>query len=92
VQALKTRFLYTQTDRESVDEYARYFKSLWDMVEAFGRSLGIHKGLVKGLLALPGRVRDPSNITKDERTKAKEWTQLKQHCLSAELTSKGMGG
>ena len=36
VQALKTLFLYTQTEKESVDEYARNFKSLWDTVEAFG--------------------------------------------------------
>jgi hypothetical protein len=54
VQALKTLFLYTQTDRESVDEYAHNFKSLWDTVKAFGGSPGIHKGLVKGLLTSPG--------------------------------------
>jgi hypothetical protein len=42
VQALKTLFLYTQTEKESVDEYARNFKSLWDTVEAFGGSPGIH--------------------------------------------------
>ncbi len=72
VQALKTLFLYTQTDRESINEYARNSKSLWDMVEAFGGLPGIHKGLEKGLLALPGPVRDPSNITKEEQAKAKE--------------------
>ena len=54
VQALKTLFLYTQTEKESVDEYARNFKSLWDTVEAFGGSPGIHQGLVKGLLTSPG--------------------------------------
>ena len=36
VQVLKTLFLYTQTEKESVDKYARNFKSLWDTVEAFG--------------------------------------------------------
>jgi hypothetical protein len=72
VQALKTLFLYTQTDRESINEYTCNFKSLWDMVEALGGLPGIHKGLVTGLLALPGQVRDPSNITGDERTEAKE--------------------
>ncbi len=41
-------------------------------MEAFGGSLGIHKKLVKGLLVLPGQVRDPSNITMDEQAKAKE--------------------
>ncbi len=54
VQALKTLFLYTQTEKECVDEYARNFKSFWDTVEAFSGSPGIHQGLVKGLLALPG--------------------------------------
>ena len=38
VQALETLFLYTQMEKDSVDEYARNFKSLWDMVEAFGGS------------------------------------------------------
>jgi hypothetical protein len=54
VQALKTLFLYTETEKERVDEYTCNFKSLWDTVEAFGRSPGIHKGHVKGLLASPG--------------------------------------
>ena len=72
VQALKTLFLYTQTEKESVDEYARNFKSLWDTVEAFGGSPGIHQGLVKGLLATPGRVRDLRNITQAEGTAAEE--------------------
>jgi hypothetical protein len=66
VQALKTLFLYTQTEKESVDEYTRNFKSLWDTLEAFGGSPGIYQGLVKGLLALPDQVRNPSNITNAE--------------------------
>ncbi len=63
VQVLKTLFLYTQTEKESLDEYACNFKSLWDTLEAFGGSPGIQQGLVKGLLASPGRVRNPNNIT-----------------------------
>ena len=35
VQSLKTLFLYTQSEKDSVEEYARNFCSLWDMVEAF---------------------------------------------------------
>ncbi len=50
VQALKTLFLYMQTDGETVEEYGRNFKSFWDMVEAFGGSPGVHKGLVAGIL------------------------------------------
>ena len=42
VQSLKTLFLYTQSEKETVEEYARNFKSLWDMVEAFGGLPGIH--------------------------------------------------
>jgi hypothetical protein len=54
VQALKMLFLYTQADKESVNEYACNFKSLWDTVKAFGGSPGIHKGLVKEILVLLG--------------------------------------
>ncbi len=48
VQALKTLFLYTQAEKESVKEYCCNFKSLWDMVEAFGGSPELHRGLVDG--------------------------------------------
>jgi hypothetical protein len=54
VQVLKTLFLYAQTEKESIDKYTHNFKSLWDTVEAFGGSPGIHQRLVKGLIALPG--------------------------------------
>ena len=50
VQALKTLFLYTQTNKETVEEYTQNFKSLWDTVEAFGGSPGLQQGLVEGLL------------------------------------------
>ena len=36
VQALKMLFLFTQGEKDTVDEYRRNFQSLWDMVEAFG--------------------------------------------------------
>ncbi len=65
-------FLYTQTDKETVEEYTRNFKSLWDTVEAFGGSPGLQKGLVEGLLRAPGRVRDPNNISDDKRHEAEE--------------------
>ena len=39
VQALKALFLYAQGEKESVEEYGRNFRSLWDTVEAFGGSL-----------------------------------------------------
>ncbi len=51
VQALKTLFLYTQEEKDTVEEFGRNFRSLWEMVEAFGGSPGVHKGLVDGLLS-----------------------------------------
>ena len=44
VQALKTLFLYTQGNKESIQEYGHNFRSLWDTVEAFGRSPGYPQG------------------------------------------------
>jgi hypothetical protein len=54
VQALRTLFLFTQGEKDTVDKYGRNFQSLWDTVEAFGGSPGVHKGLVDGLLRQPG--------------------------------------
>ncbi len=50
VQALMMLFLYTQGKKDTVEEFRRNFQSLWEMVEAFGGSPGVHKGLVDGLL------------------------------------------
>jgi hypothetical protein len=66
VQALKTLFLHTQGERESVEEYSRKLKSLWDTVEAFEGLQGMQKGLISGLLKLPGRVRDPDDVMEKE--------------------------
>ena len=64
VQAMKTLFLYTQTEKESVEDYSRNLTSLWDTAEAFGASPRIHRGLVEGwLLAKPGRIVEINNIT-----------------------------
>ena len=54
VQSLKTLFLYSQTEKESVEVYARNFRSLWDTVEAFGGSPGVHQGLVDAELLKQG--------------------------------------
>ncbi len=51
VHSLKTLFLYIQSEKDSVEDYSRNFKSLWDTVEAaFGVLPGVHKGLVEGAL------------------------------------------
>ena len=75
VQAMKTLFLYTQTEKESVEDYSRNLTSLWDTAYAFGASPGIHRGLVEGwLLAEPGRIANVNNITDIERTEAETQT------------------
>jgi hypothetical protein len=61
VQSLKTLFLHTQSEKESVEEYARNFRSLWDTVEAFGGSPGIHPGLVNAELKRRGRSTNPTD-------------------------------
>jgi hypothetical protein len=70
VQALKTLFLYTQSEKESIKEYKLNFKSLWETVEAFGGSPGVSKGLVNGLLAQTGQVGNPGSLTAAERKQA----------------------
>ena len=72
---MKTLFLYTQTDKESVEDYSRNLTSLWDTTKAFGASPGIHRGLVgRWLLAKPGRIADVNNITDIEQTEAETQT------------------
>jgi hypothetical protein len=66
MQALKTLFLHTHGERESVDQYSRNFKSLWNMVEAFGGLPGMQQGLINRLLILPGMVWNPDNVTDKE--------------------------
>ena len=69
VQAMKTLFHYTQTDKESVEGYSHNLTSLWDTAEAFGASYGIHRLLVEGwLLFKPGRIADVNNISDIEQT------------------------
>ncbi len=72
VQGLKMLFLYMQTDKQTVEEYSQNFKSLWDTVKAFGGSPRVHKGLVKGVLAMPGKARDPNNVTEEQLADAEE--------------------
>ena len=75
VQGMKTLFLYTQTEKYSVEDYSRNLTSLCDTAEAFGAPTGIHRGLVGGwLLAEPGRIADVNNITDIERTEAETQT------------------
>jgi hypothetical protein len=42
VQALKTLFLYSQNDKETVKQYGQNFHALWETVETFGGFPGVH--------------------------------------------------
>jgi hypothetical protein len=65
-------FLYTQGEKEGINQYGRNFRSLWDTVEAFRGLPGVHKGLVNVLLKDPSWVNNVHNMTPKERTEAKE--------------------
>jgi hypothetical protein len=66
VQVLKTLFLYTQGEKDTVEEFRCNFRSLWEMVEAFVGSPGVHKGLVDGLLSDMTQVKDVCKPTDQE--------------------------
>ena len=75
VQSVKALYLYSQTPSETVEEYARNSKSLWDTAVAFGASPGRHKKLIQDVLRRPvrdGGATDPDNPTDDEMKKAEE--------------------
>ena len=40
-----------QSEKETVEEYGRNVRSLWNSVEAFGGSPEVHEGLVHGILS-----------------------------------------
>ncbi len=69
VQVLKGLFLYSQLEKETMEEYIRNLKCLWDTVEAFGGSSGLHKGMVDALMKATSRFADPGAPTKEEIAK-----------------------
>ena len=80
-------FLYTQLEKESVEDYSHNLTSLWDTAEGLGASPGIHRGLVEGwLLAKPGRIVNVNNITDIEQTEAETQTS---DVVKAELLISG---
>jgi hypothetical protein len=62
---LKLLFLYTQNEKHSVEEYGRNFRSLWDTVEAFRGSPGVHRVMNDAMLLNPKRVVNVKNPTQD---------------------------
>ncbi len=69
VQVLEALFLYTQSEKESVEEYGGNLKSLWDMVEGFGGSPGLHKGMMELLMKDTTKFADPGVPTEDKIAK-----------------------
>ncbi len=93
VQALKTLFLYTQTDRETMEEYGWNFRSFWDTVEVFGGLPGVHEGLVAGILKEPGHVSGTSATpTKIKNVEEEASNSVKAALLIRGRTRGGMGG
>jgi hypothetical protein len=66
VQALTALFLYSQSEKEMVEECGRNLKSFWDMVEVFGGSPGLHCGIVEVLMKDSTKYVDPSRPTEEE--------------------------
>jgi hypothetical protein len=69
VQAVKVLFLYTQLEKELVEEYGRNLKSLWDMVKAFEGSPGLHKRMMEALARDVTRFAKAGAPTEDKITK-----------------------
>ena len=72
VQALKTLFLYSQSDKETVEHYGRNFRALLEMVEAFRGSPGIHQGMIEAMLKDPTRMANVGKPTVAEINTAED--------------------
>jgi hypothetical protein len=72
VQVLKMLFLYTQGEKDTMEEFGRNFLSLWEMVEVFRGSPGVHKGIVNGPLSNTAQVQDVNKPTNQEIAQAEE--------------------
>ncbi len=69
VQVLKALFLYTQSEKELVEEYGGNLKSLWDTVDVFGGSPGLYKGMMEALAKDATRFANAGAPTEDKITK-----------------------
>ena len=55
-----------------MEQYGRNFRALWETVEAFGGSPGVHQGMIDGMLKDLTRVANVTRPTSAEITKAEE--------------------
>ena len=65
-------FLYSQSNKETVKQYRRNFRALWETVEAAGGSPGIHKGMIDALLKNNTQVAKVGSPTTSEKKQAQE--------------------
>ena len=72
IQALKTLFLYSQSNKETVEQYGWNFRALWETVEAFRGSLGIHQGMIEAMLKDPTRMANVGKPTVAEINMAED--------------------
>ncbi len=72
VQVLKTLFIYSQNNKETVKQYGRNFHALWETVEAFGGSPGVHQGMINGMLKDSTRVANVGRLSTLEIREAEE--------------------
>ena len=72
VQALKTLFFYSQNDKETVEQYGQNFCALWEMVEAFGGSPGVHQEMINRMLKDSTQVANVGRPTTTEIREAEE--------------------
>ena len=72
IQALKTLFLYLQSNKETGEQYGGNFRALWETVEAFGGSPGIHQGMIEAMLKDSTRAANVGKRTVAEISKTED--------------------
>ena len=75
VQSMRRLFLHIQGESESVADYIRHFKGLWNTAEAFGASPGLHMGHLASWMQQADWIADPANLTNAESERARMESQ-----------------
>jgi hypothetical protein len=89
VQALRVLFLYTESEKEMVEEYGHKLKRFWDTIEAFEGTPGLHRGMMEALASNPKKVADPNNLMADEITKLENEANEANEAVKAALLISG---
>ena len=62
--------MYSQSNKETVEQYGCNFRAFCDAVEAFLGSPGVHKGMIEAFLKDPRQVARMGNPTDAKKKKA----------------------